>query len=40
MYMNRRYKNNCDLFSIGITIYNLYFGKLPYDDENNFIKFI
>ena len=28
-----KYKNNCDLFSIGITIYNLYFGKLPYDDK-------
>ena len=33
---NHKYKNNCDLFSIGITIYLLYFGKFPYDnfDEN------
>ena len=28
------YKNNCDLFSIGITIYNLYFGKLPYNYDD------
>ena len=33
----KEYKNNCDLFSIGITIYNLYFGKLPYDDERKLI---
>ena len=25
----KEYKNNCDLFSIGVTIYYLYFGKLP-----------
>ena len=29
--MNNFYKNNCDLFSIGITIYYLYFGKLPFN---------
>ena len=27
------YKNNCDLFSIGITIYLLYFGDYPYDNK-------
>ena len=33
LYQGKEVKNNCDLFSIGITIYYLYFGKLPYDDE-------
>ena len=30
------YKNNCDLFSIGITMYYLYFGNKPvYEDIIN-----
>ena len=28
------YKNNCDLFSIGVTIYYLYFGKLPFNRKS------
>ena len=28
---NSKYKNNCDLFSIGVTIYYLYFGKYPFN---------
>ena len=27
-----RDKNTCDLYSIGVTIYQLYFGKYPFDD--------
>ena len=30
----KEYKNNCDLFSIGVTIYYLYFGKLPFNRRN------
>ena len=30
----KEYKNNCDLFSIGVTIYYLYFGKLPFNRKN------
>ena len=30
IFNNKAYKNNCDLFSIGVTIYYLYFGKLPF----------
>ena len=28
---NKLYKNNCDLFSIGVTMYFLFFGKLPFN---------
>ena len=28
------YKNNCDLYSIGVTIYYLYFGKYPFFAES------
>ena len=31
IFKRNEYKNNCDLFSIGITIYYLYFGKLPFN---------
>ena len=29
-----KYKNNCDLYSIGVTIYYLYFGKYPFFAES------
>ena len=34
-----KYDERCDLWSLGITLFELYFGVLPYgnDDENNFI---
>ena len=35
---NHKYKINCNLFSIGITIYLLYFGKFPYDNFDYFLK--
>ena len=30
---NKFYKNNCDLFSIGVTMYYLFFGKLPFNRQ-------
>ena len=30
IFKEKAYKNNCDLFSIGVTIYYLHFGKLPF----------
>ena len=32
--LNGEYKNNCDLFSTGVTIYYLYFGELPFNRES------
>ena len=31
VFNKNEYKNNCDLFSIGVAIYYLYFGKLPFN---------
>ena len=38
----KEYKNTCDLYSIGVTMYLLYFGRNPYDDLffNNDISII
>ena len=30
----KKYRNGCDLYSIGATIYYLYFGKYPFFAEN------
>ena len=34
IFNRNEYKNNCDLFSIGVTIYYLYFGKLPFNRKS------
>ena len=34
IFTGKEYKNNCDLFSIGVTIYYLYFGKLPFNRKS------
>ena len=31
VFSGKEYKNNCDLFNIGVTIYYLYFGKFPFN---------
>jgi len=33
--VKNEYQNNCDLFSIGLTIYYLYFGKLPFNRKKD-----
>lgn len=33
-HKKKKYTKNCDLFSIGITFYNMRFGKIPYNYNN------